>query len=494
VLIFGAGRAGQMIVHEMRHGNHPGYEPVGFVDDDPDKVGRFIHEVQVLGNRAALEEIITTGRPHEVLIAIPRADAHTLNDILHALHRFKVPITSLPSIRDLTDGVVRVAQIRELAVEDLLPRAPIHLDDAAIRRLITGARVMVTGAGGSIGSGLCRQIMAFSPERLVLYERDQNNLFDVHNALAAYGDAVRPVVGDITDARRVGSVLAAHRPQLLFHAAAHKHVPLTELNPCEAVKNNVLGTRTVATLAMRYGVERFILISTDKAANPASIMGATKRVDEMMMQAFSSRRRTRFVAVRFGNVLGSSGSVVGRILEQVSAGEPVTITHPEMRRFFLLIPEAVALVLQSATIAADGGIFVLDMGEPVRILDLARNLIRIAGHIPDQELQIVFTGPRPGEKLREELVAADETVAPSGRPGVLRVTPRAPLEPAKVSRQVAELIRRASREDARGVLRQLQRMIASFTPDPTQWPHDWIVNAPRRRIDAPRTAPARRSA
>jgi FlaA1/EpsC-like NDP-sugar epimerase len=274
VLIFGAGRAGQMIVKEMRQGGDAGYAPVGFVDDDPSKVGQWIHDVQVLGNRTALEEIIATGKPHEVLVAIPRADAHTLNDIVNALHRFKLPITGLPSMRDLSDGIVRVAQIRKLAIEDLLPRAPITLDDHAIRRLIEGARVLVTGAGGSIGSELCRQLLRFGPARLVLYERDQNNLFDIDNVLVASagGAVVRSVVGDITDARRFGSVLTEHRPQIVFHAAAHKHVPLTEMNPCEAVKNNVLGTRTVATLAMRCGVERFILISTDKAANPSSIM------------------------------------------------------------------------------------------------------------------------------------------------------------------------------------------------------------------------------
>ena len=303
-----------------------------------------------------------------MLIAIPSANAAAIRSLVQHLEAFKLPITTLPDLKEMVNGRVAVKQIRPLAIEDLLPRSPISLNVEDVRQLVRGKRVLVTGAGGSIGSELCRQIAALAPASLVLFERYENSLYAVTNDLADRLERV-PIcaaIGDVTDANRVESVFSEHRPQLVFHAAAHKHLPLMEANPCEAVKNNVVGTRTVADAARRHGVECFVLISTDKAANPSSVMGASKRVAELIVQAISAQSQTRFVTVRFGNVLGSNGSVIPRMLEQIRAGGPVTVTHPEIRRYFMLIPEAVELVLQAAVLARNRETFVLDMGNSSR--------------------------------------------------------------------------------------------------------------------------------
>src|SRR5262249_42080720 len=317
--------------------------------------------------------------PHEILIAIPRADAVTLRAIVRALQPFKARITTLPGLREIVDGGGTLSQIRSLSPKDLPRKTAIDLDPSHVKPLIKGRRVMVTGAGGSIGSELCRQVAAFEPATLVLLERYENGLFAIINDLndRGVGAGVVPVIADVTDAARIDAVLAMHRPEIVFHAAAHKHVPLMEQNPCEAIKNNVMGTRFVADAAERHGVERFILISTDKAVNPTSVMGACKRVAELLVQARIRRSSTSFFAVRFGNVLASNGSVVPRFLDQIRAGGPVTVTHPDMRRYFMLIPEAVELVLHAAARGEDGQIYVLEMGEQVKVVDMARNLIRL---------------------------------------------------------------------------------------------------------------------
>jgi FlaA1/EpsC-like NDP-sugar epimerase len=318
---------------------------------------------------------------------------------------------------------VAVKQIRPLAIEDLLPRSPITLDVAAVRRLVEGKRVLVTGAGGSIGSELCRQIAAHAPANLVLYERYENSLYTVANELTDRHPelSICTAIGDVTDANRIAAVFSDHRPELVFHAAAHKHVPLMEANPCEAVKNNVRGTQVVAEAARRYHAKRFVLISTDKAANPSSVMGATNRVAELIVQALSEGSTTRFVAVRFGNVLGSNGSVIPRMVEQIRSGGPVTVTHPDIKRYFMLIPEAVELVLQAAVLARGRETFVLDMGEQMRVLDMAKNLIRLSGFVPDEQIPIKFIGLRAGEKLMEELVGEGETLEPSEVQKIFRV-------------------------------------------------------------------------
>jgi len=364
----------------------------------------------VLGTRDDLDTILREQKVDEILIAMPNATAGALRSIVKVLEPFKVSIKTLPNLRDLLDGKVTVSQIRSLALEDLLQREPVGLNVAPTRRLIAGKRVLVTGAGGSIGSELSRQIAAMSPERIVLFERYENGLYAIENDLRSRYPTVQvfPVVGDIIDNVCVSSVFAQHEPDLVFHAAAHKHVPLMESNPCEAVKNNVRGARVLAGLAQQSGVGQFILISTDKAVNPRSIMGATKRVAELVMQSMGGP--TMFTCVRFGNVLGSTGSVIPRFVEQIAAGGPVTVTHPEMRRYFMLISEAVQLVLHAAALGGIGAIYVLEMGDEFKVLDLARNLIRLSGYVPGDEIEIVYTGLRPGEKLSEDLVGANETI------------------------------------------------------------------------------------
>ena len=464
VLIVGAGDAGEMIVREMRKGGE--YQPVGFIDDDPLKVGRTIHGVTVLGTRDDLPRVVTATTPQEVLVAMPSANAAAARGIVHHLEAFKLPITTLPGLKELVRGNVGVKHIRPLAIEDLLSRKAVALNTTAVRELVSGKRVLVTGAGGSIGSELCRQIAALGPASLILLERYENSLYAITNDLADGGAtaSVCPIIGDVTDASRVEAVFADHRPHLVFHAAAHKHVPLMEGNPCEAVKNNVVGTQVVAEAARRHGAERFVLISTDKAANPSSVMGATKRVAELVVQAMSVRGDTRFVTVRFGNVLGSNGSVIPRMVEQIRAGGPVTVTHPDIRRYFMLIPEAVELVLQAAVLARNRETFVLDMGEQLKVLDVARNLIRLSGFVPDEEIPITFIGLRPGEKLTEELVGDGETLEPAGISKIFRVRWPATSDAPPLADQVSALVGVAIRGQSQDIITYLRRIVPTFKP------------------------------
>jgi FlaA1/EpsC-like NDP-sugar epimerase/lipopolysaccharide/colanic/teichoic acid biosynthesis glycosyltransferase len=463
VLVFGAGDAGEMIVRDMKR--YRGHTPIGFIDDNEAKVGRRIHGVRVLGTRRDLPRIMAVEKPDEVLVAIPRAQPATTRALVKLLQPYSVPITTLPNIRHLIDGRVTVSQIRKLSIEDLLSRTPVGLGVERVHALLRGRRVLVTGAGGSIGSELCRQIIQAAPEALVLFERYENSLYAIVNELAdRRPGGLTPVIGDVTDAKRLNAVFAEHRPHVVFHAAAHKHVPLMEINASEAVKNNVIGTRRAAQAAERWGVERFILISSDKAVNPASVMGATKRVAELILQGMAERSATCFVTVRFGNVLGSNGSVVPRFLEQIQAGGPVTVTHPEIRRYFMLIPEAVQLVLQSAAVGESGGLFVLDMGEQIKVVDLARNLIRLSGYIPDEEIPISFIGLRPGEKLAEELVNAGEVVESSGVDTILRLSSAVRPDREFVLRHLPPLESFASLGDDAAVVRQLCRLVPSFRP------------------------------
>jgi len=426
ILIFGASDAGELIVRDMKNSAHSSYRPVGFVDDDQAKVGHRIHGVPVLGTGADLPHIMSHYRPHEVLLAIPNAEPAAVRAIVRTLEPFKVPIKTLPNLRDVIDGKIELSQIRNLSAEDLLARAPIGLAREPLRQLIGGRRVMVTGAGGSIGAELCRQIARLKPAALVMFERYENNLHEIRmelqDAREAFG--LYPVIGDVTDPVRLDEVIRDSRPEIIFHAAAHKHVPLMEENPCEAVKNNVRGTRLIAEAAAEHGVDRFILISTDKAVNPTSVMGASKRLAELIVQAQATRSTTSFSIVRFGNVLGSNGSVIPRFLAQIKKGGPVTITHPEIRRFFMLIPEAVQLVLHAAAQAESGATYVLEMGPQVKLVDMARHLIRLSGFVPDEDVPIEFVGLRPGEKLFEELVGRDEEAGPSAIEKILRVTSR----------------------------------------------------------------------
>jgi FlaA1/EpsC-like NDP-sugar epimerase len=463
VLIYGAGDAGAQIVRNMLDDPHHGYRPVGFVDDHPGKAGRRIHGVPVLGTGLEIQRVFAQCRPDEVLIAIPRADTAAVRALVRTLEPFKVPIKTLPNLREIIDGRINVAQIRGLAFDDLLARAPVGLDREPLKQLIAGRRVLVTGAGGSIGSELCRQIAELQPAALVMLDRYENTLHAIRMELDArpHVFGVIPVIGDVTDALRVNALLADHQPEIIFHAAAHKHVPLMEENPCEAVKNNVGGTRVLAQSADAFGVDHFIMISTDKAVNPTSVMGASKRIAELVVQAQAAGSGTTFSIVRFGNVLGSNGSVVPHFMEQIRKGGPVTITHPDIRRFFMLIPEAVQLVLHAAAQAENGATYVLEMGEQVKLLDMARNLIRLSGFIPDEEIKIAFIGLRPGEKLYEELVGADEDASESSVEKILCVRGRGRVAPDLLAR-VQAIEFEALRGRTASVLAAVKALIGTF--------------------------------
>lgn len=466
VVIYGAGNAGEGLVRALKQRSASKYEPVGFIDDAPTKMGKRIHGVQVLGGRQHLSKIMADVAPHVILLAIPTAKPNVMRDLVKLFEPHKVRIQIVPNLRSILDGQVEITQIRNLAIEDLLERAPVGLDVTPLRRLIQGKSIMITGAGGSIGSELCRQIAALDPSLLVLFERYENSLFAIHNELSdgVCGIPVFPVVGDVGDEARVERVLQTFKPAIIFHAAAHKHVPLMEGSPCEAVKNNVRGTRVVAQAAARCGVEQFVMISTDKAVNPTSTMGVTKRIAELVVQSLEQQGKTRFVTVRFGNVLGSNGSVVPRFLDQIKAGGPVTVTHPEIRRYFMLIQEAVQLVLQAAAIGEPGAIYVLDMGEQIKIVDLARNLIRLAGLTPDEDIALSFVGLRPGEKLYEELVGYEETVEPSIGQKIMKVKSNRTWTPYALMPLVARLEQAAARQETDRVMDLLCELVPTFRP------------------------------
>jgi FlaA1/EpsC-like NDP-sugar epimerase len=420
VLIVGAGDAGEMLVREIKRSLWSRYECVGFLDDNPLKHADHIHGVKVLGAISSAATVVSEHRVDEIIIAIPSASGKEMRSIVDQCAQSGAVIRTIPSVDSLIDGRVSLNQVRQVAIEDLLGRAPVELDMESISNVLRGSRVMVTGAGGSIGSEICRQVARFEPSSLLLVERAENALFLIHKELVERFPRLNviPVIADIGDRDRMEAVFAKHRPTEVFHAAAHKHVPMMEWNPGEAIKNNVLGTRLVADLSNQFAVDRFVMISTDKAINPTSVMGVTKRVAEIYIQALSQRSKTRFVTVRFGNVLGSNGSVVPIFQEQIAKGGPVKVTHPDMRRYFMTIPEACQLVLQAGTMGRGGEIFVLDMGEPVKIVDLARDLIKLSGLRVDEDIEIQFTGMRPGEKLFEELTIKEENADKTRHPKI----------------------------------------------------------------------------
>jgi len=417
-LIIGAGDAGEGALRELYRLPVEKYHVVGFIDDDPRKRGIRIHGVPVLGGVADLAAVAVRLNAEEVIIALPRSPRDELRRIIEVCKGQRLTFRIVPGMADLIEGRIDVGRLREVDINDLLGRDPVALDTEDIGLFLKGKVVLVTGAGGSIGSELCRQLVAFGPRRLVLVEQAENNLFYIDRELrAAHPDlAVVPVIADICDRVRLQDVFTQHQPNVVFHAAAHKHVPMMELNPGEAIKNNIFGSKNVIDLASQAGAEAFVLISTDKAVNPTSIMGCTKRITEMYCQGLSGGpdgSKTKFVVVRFGNVLGSAGSVVPIFREQIARGGPVTVTHPEMQRYFMTIPEATQLVIQAGAMGKSGQIMLLDMGTPVKIVDLARDMITLSGFRPDVDIPIEFQGMRPGEKLFEELRTSGEDVLPT---------------------------------------------------------------------------------
>jgi FlaA1/EpsC-like NDP-sugar epimerase len=410
VLLIGAGEAGVLVAREIANRPDLGLTAVGFLDDNQAKQGTSIAGLRVLGTTTMVAEVAERKRAKRALITIANASGQQIRRIAELCRHAGLDTKIIPGLYEIVGEKVNLSRIREVAIEDLLRRDPVNLDEGIVSGTIQSRVVLVTGAGGSIGSELCRQVCRFGPERLVLVERFENALFEIHRELTALFPHVPidPRVADVTDSARMEQIMLASKPALVFHAAAHKHVPMMEWNPGEGVKNNIGGTRTLADLADRCGVDRFVLVSTDKAVNPSSVMGATKRVAEIYIQALSQRARTRFVTVRFGNVLGSAGSVIPIFREQIARGGPVTVTHPDMTRYFMTISEASQLVLQAGAMGNGGEIFILDMGEPVRILNLAHDLIALSGLKPDEDIEIRFSGVRPGEKLVEELATDAE--------------------------------------------------------------------------------------
>ncbi|HEX6230976.1 MAG TPA: nucleoside-diphosphate sugar epimerase/dehydratase, partial [Actinomycetota bacterium] len=398
VLLVGAGDAGAMVLRDILRTPSLALEPVGFVDDDPRKRGLALHGVSVLGARAQIPALAARHDVDEVLLTLATATSDVVRDVAELCEAAGVSLRVLPSVREIVDGRVTARDLRDLRIEDLLGRQQVHSDLEAVRSLLLGKRVLITGAGGSIGSEIARQVVAFEPSLLLLLDNDETHLFDVVSDVGDAATAV-PLLADIRDRARVVDLVLEHRPEVVFHAAAHKHVPLLETHPHEALLTNVLGTANVADAAVAAGVERFVLISTDKAVRPVSVMGGSKRVAEEIVRSLEGRG-TAFCAVRFGNVLGSRGSVIPTFLRQIRAGGPVTVTDPGMIRYFMSVEEAVTLVLEAATLSTGGEVFSLEMGEPIGILDLARKLIHLSGRVPDRDVPIVVTGARPGERLR----------------------------------------------------------------------------------------------
>jgi FlaA1/EpsC-like NDP-sugar epimerase len=482
VILVGAGLAGVAVMREISSRGDTGLDVVGFVDDDRQKHGTLIQGKRVLGSLADLEQLAAEHGVRRVIITIAAAKASTIRAIVKACESAGLRARIIPGLYEILEGKVSISRFRDVDIEDLLGREPVAIDTDRIERLLTGRTVLITGAGGSIGSELCRQASRFAPERLVLFERAEGALFEIHRELIGQGPApeVQAVVGDVADETRVREVLTRFRPDVVLHAAAHKHVPLMETNPGEAIKNNVAGTRCVAHLAGELGIEAFVLISTDKAVRPTSIMGASKRVAELICQDLSAQfDTTRYVAVRFGNVMGSAGSVVPIFRQQIASGGPVTVTHRDAMRYFMTIPEAAQLVLQAGAIGASGDVMILDMGRPIRILDLAQDMISLSGYRPYDDIPIEFVGLRPGEKLSEELELTGEDIMPTRHPKILvgRVQ-----RPGVEFRELLQRLERAGDPLDEAALRGL---LLSLIPEARLEAHDgYLAAAPPHHEDA----------
>jgi FlaA1/EpsC-like NDP-sugar epimerase len=443
VVIVGAGDAGQLILRELQRAPHLGYTPIGLLDDDPRKKNLRVHGVRVLGTTSDLRRVLRDGEPDEVLIAMPSASGELRQRIVDVARDEGVPVKTLPGLNELISGDVNLAgQLRPVQVEDVLGREPVDVDLNEVAGYLADKTVLVTGAGGSIGAELCRQIARVGARRIILLDHSEPALFEIERELVAERgfSAALPVLADVGNRTKVRQVFEKYRPDVVFHSAAYKHVPLLEANPLEAVRNNVLATKTLADVAVEFETQRFVLVSTDKAAQPKNLLGQSKAVGEWIVQAYGSSGdvTTRFVAVRFGNVLASSGSVIPTFRKQIERGGPVTVTHKDMTRYFMTIPESVSLIVQAAAMGGRGHIYVLDMGEPVSIYELAENMIRLSGKVPERDIAIRIIGVRPGEKLHEVLWNEDEDAEPTTHPKILTAS-QAPIDPLWLDAELREL-------------------------------------------------------
>lgn len=471
LLIIGAGDAAASIIREIQGDLRSPYEVVGCIDDNPRKHGQILLDVPVRGPISKLPFLASRFQADEILVAMPSVTGNDMRRIVEACKATGLSFKTLPSLGSLVDGKVTVSDVREVEYEDILGRAPVQLDWAGIGGYLAGKTVAVTGAGGSIGSELCRQILRFKPARLLLIEANEFNLYQIERELRTEGrfDGVAPALGRVQDRALMANLFDRTRPHVVFHAAACKHVPMVELNPWEAVVNNVVGSAVLMDVAEEHGVERFVLVSTDKAVRPANVMGASKRVAEIILQS-RPPGRTRFMAVRFGNVLGSSGSVIPLFQQQIHAGGPVTVTHPDITRFFMMIPEACQLILQAGAMGDGGEIFILKMGTPIRIADMARDMIRLSGKVPDRDIEIVYTGLRPGEKLFEELIAHGEGIVATAHDQIMVLKRQDKREePAALERhirnQMARLVAEAGSFDAIRIKMALKEIVPEYTPE-----------------------------
>jgi FlaA1/EpsC-like NDP-sugar epimerase len=411
ILIAGAGDTGETILREILKNPNITYLPLGFIDDNPEKLGSKIHGIKVLGSRKQLKELISEYQIEELIICMPTASREVIKDIFFQCQEAGVTCKTLPGIYQIIDGAVNISLVKQVEIDDILGREPIKVDLNKEAGYIKGKTILITGAGGSIGTELCRQIIRIKPALLIMVDQSENSLFEIQQEIIeekGFKDSV-VLVADITDRNRVNSIFRKYSPQVIFHAAAYKHVPMMEINPVEAIQNNIIGTKIIAEAAIRSEADRFVLLSTDKAVHPSSIMGLTKAISEKILHALQNKGSTKFVSVRFGNVLDSSGSVIPIFKRQIANGGPVTVTHKDMTRYFMTIPEAMQLVIQAGAMGGGGEVFILDMGEQISITELARNLIRLSGFEPEKDIEIIFSGIRPGEKLHEELVWDYET-------------------------------------------------------------------------------------
>ncbi|MGH7604660.1 MAG: polysaccharide biosynthesis protein [Gemmatimonadaceae bacterium] len=467
-LIVGAGDTGKLVAKELIANPRLGFEPIGFVDDDLTKQNHMLLELPIMGTLSAIKGLVEQHSISELIIAMPSAHGDVVRKVVRAGLDCGIPTLTVPSLPELISSKTNGTNLREVEIQDLLRREPVETDLAAVAELSTGETVLITGAGGSIGSELCRQIARLAPARIVLLGHGENSIFDIlHELRADFPDVpLTPVIADVRDRKRIALLFKHHKPHAVFHAAAHKHVPLMEENVIEAVTNNVVGTLNVVDAALDSGCKHFVFISTDKAVRPTSVMGATKRIAELIVQRAAMKHERNFVSVRFGNVLGSRGSVVPTFLRQIRAGGPVTVTHPEMQRYFMTIPEAVQLVLQAGALGRGGEVFLLDMGEPIRIVDIATDLIRLSGLTVGTDIEIKFSGMRPGEKLYEEMFFSAESVLTTDHPKVLRA--RNGILPEGIMRRIEALATAADSDHGDEELRQLLRgLLPDFHPHPT---------------------------